>query len=348
MRFLYATFLVAVALMSLAMLSTQVSAQGTYVCSFNLDKGCWVAEDKSSCAEGYFGVCEGDDVIECLSNTGKECVGGPPLAEKVSNLYNTALGIGAILALGIIVYAGVRYSASGGNKDAIDDAKKWISAAALGLILLFGSYLVLNTINPSLLTLVDPTTPRNEPQDFIPPELSLPAGGGAAVPEEGLNLASLPLFDSGRGALVICGNDNACESGEYGIIEVIGSQVKEINNLAGLRVGNNVSYVMLAGDLNKVVLYEDANKEGVKIIVEKQGTAYNVRYKCTAEVKTSRELEPDSGVAKIDCTGQIRILERGGVMGINLHNICIEDDDLDGSCSNNWGDDTSSMVVEGL
>jgi len=96
------------------------------------------------------------------------------LAKKVSNLYNMALGIGAMLALGIIIYAGVRYTASGGNASAIGEAKKWISAALLGLVLLFGSYLLLKTINPDLLTLKDPTTLQNESQETEPPDLTLP------------------------------------------------------------------------------------------------------------------------------------------------------------------------------
>src|SRR3989344_2216236 len=69
-------------LIAAVVFSAQALAQGTYVCSYNIDRGCWVAEEQSSCAEGYFGICEGNDVIECLANTGNECVGGPPLTHS--------------------------------------------------------------------------------------------------------------------------------------------------------------------------------------------------------------------------------------------------------------------------
>jgi len=160
-----------------------VQAQGTYVCKYSISDGCRVSEEQSNCAEGYFGTCEGGDVLECLANSGNECVGGPPLAEKVLNLYNLALGVGVILALGILVYAGVRYTASAGNASAIGDAKKWIWAALIGLVLLFGAYVFLNVLNPNLLNLEDPTTPQNEPQPPPDVNLTLPGADGTAPPE---------------------------------------------------------------------------------------------------------------------------------------------------------------------
>src|SRR3989338_7229324 len=72
------------------------------------------------------------------------------LAERVSNTYTWALGIGGMVALGIIIFGGVLYSASGGNPGRIDEAKKWIQHALFGLALLFSSYLLLTLINPDL------------------------------------------------------------------------------------------------------------------------------------------------------------------------------------------------------
>lgn len=73
-----------------------------------------------------------------------------PIAEQVTNFYQWALGISALVALGILVYAGLAYTASGGNASRQGDAKQWIWNALIGLVLLFGSYLILNTINPNL------------------------------------------------------------------------------------------------------------------------------------------------------------------------------------------------------
>ncbi|MGD1002990.1 MAG: hypothetical protein ABR884_00230 [Minisyncoccia bacterium] len=80
----------------------------------------------------------------------------------VANFYQFALMIGGVLAFGVIVYGGVRYMASAGNPSGQSDAKEWIEAALLGLLLLVGAYFILNVVNPQLTNLVPPTlTPVN-------------------------------------------------------------------------------------------------------------------------------------------------------------------------------------------
>ncbi len=96
------------------------------------------------------------------------------LARQVSNLYNWAIGAGAIVALGIIIYGGVLYSASAGNASRIGEAKTWIQSAIFGLILLFSSYLILFTINPDLVKLEDIFLEKNVP--INPSGIELVAG----------------------------------------------------------------------------------------------------------------------------------------------------------------------------
>ena len=74
----------------------------------------------------------------------------------VANFYQFALMIGGILAFGVIVYGGVRYMTSAGNPSGQSDAKEWIEAALLGLLLLAGAYFVLNIVNPQLTNLSMP------------------------------------------------------------------------------------------------------------------------------------------------------------------------------------------------
>lgn len=82
----------------------------------------------------------------------------------IANFYQFALMIGGILAFGVIVYGGVRYMASAGNPSGQSDAKEWIEAALLGLLLLVGAYFVLNVVNPQLTNLNLPSlTPVNAP-----------------------------------------------------------------------------------------------------------------------------------------------------------------------------------------
>lgn len=83
-------------------------------------------------------------------------------AAFIGNLYQFALIIGGVLAFGIIVFGGVKYMASAGNPSGQGDAKEWIQAALLGLLLLIGAYFILDVVNPQLLNLGLPAlTPVN-------------------------------------------------------------------------------------------------------------------------------------------------------------------------------------------
>jgi hypothetical protein len=70
---------------------------------------------------------------------------------SASSLLNWAIGIGSVVALGVIIYGGILYTASAGNASLKGDAKEWIKAAVYGLLLLLSAYLILNTINPAIL-----------------------------------------------------------------------------------------------------------------------------------------------------------------------------------------------------
>jgi len=67
------------------------------------------------------------------------------------NILNWAIGIGGLLALGVIIYGGILRIVSAGDPSMQEEATKWIKAAIYGLLLLLGAYLILNTINPAIL-----------------------------------------------------------------------------------------------------------------------------------------------------------------------------------------------------
>lgn len=68
----------------------------------------------------------------------------------ISQIFNFALAFSGILAFVMIVWGGVKYAANPGNSSALGDAKDQIIQALLGLLLLVGSFLFLNTINPQI------------------------------------------------------------------------------------------------------------------------------------------------------------------------------------------------------
>ena len=77
------------------------------------------------------------------------------IAQQIGNFYQWALGIGGLVALGVLIFGGILYTISAGNASRQDDAKGWLLGGIMGVILLFSSYLILNTVNPELTNLKD-------------------------------------------------------------------------------------------------------------------------------------------------------------------------------------------------
>jgi hypothetical protein len=90
--------------------------------------------------------------------------------------------VGGILASGVVVYGGVRYMISAGNPSGQSDAKEWIQAAIMGILLLAGAYFILKVINPNLvnLTLPDLQTIQLGTYSGGPNAPTAPAGTGCA------------------------------------------------------------------------------------------------------------------------------------------------------------------------
>ena len=83
--------------------------------------------------------------------------GGAGFVGWIQSFYQFSLIAGVFLAVGVIAWAGLRYSLAAGNPSGQSDAIDQILQALLGLILLFGAYLILYTINPNLINLSLPT-----------------------------------------------------------------------------------------------------------------------------------------------------------------------------------------------
>ncbi len=77
----------------------------------------------------------------------------PWIAEYITALYKYGLGIGTMLAILSLMIGGVLWLISGGQQNLVKEAKAWIFASISGSVLLFGSYLLLETLNPNLVNL---------------------------------------------------------------------------------------------------------------------------------------------------------------------------------------------------
>lgn len=73
------------------------------------------------------------------------------LARYISAIYEYGLGVVAILAAIVLMAGGVLWLSSAGNDTRISQAKEMITGSVIGLVILAGSWIILNTINPDLL-----------------------------------------------------------------------------------------------------------------------------------------------------------------------------------------------------
>lgn len=72
------------------------------------------------------------------------------LARYIEAIYDYGMKIGGILAAIMLMAGGVIWLTSGGDAGQVGKAKNIITGSITGLVLLFSSYFILNTINPNL------------------------------------------------------------------------------------------------------------------------------------------------------------------------------------------------------
>ncbi len=79
--------------------------------------------------------------------------GGECLLDKISgifcviiNIINKLLTVGGLIALLFLAIGGLQYMISGGDEKALTTAKATITYAVLGLLIILGSILIINTL----------------------------------------------------------------------------------------------------------------------------------------------------------------------------------------------------------
>lgn len=71
----------------------------------------------------------------------------------IKNVVNAALVLAGVVALFLIIYAGIQYITSNGDQTKVDSAKKTITYAIIGIVVIFLSFFIIGLI--SQLTGVD-------------------------------------------------------------------------------------------------------------------------------------------------------------------------------------------------
>lgn len=82
--------------------------------------------------------------------------GMPNIPEYVQYVFVFAVGISGLILLGVLISGGILWFTSAGNPNQTGEARKKIFAAIFGIIILFGGWLILNTINPEVANLAFP------------------------------------------------------------------------------------------------------------------------------------------------------------------------------------------------
>ncbi len=73
----------------------------------------------------------------------------------IANILRNSLGVAALLAFGVIIYAGIVYSMARGNESKVKDAKDRIVSAVKGIAILAFGYIILTFINPQIVSQKD-------------------------------------------------------------------------------------------------------------------------------------------------------------------------------------------------
>jgi hypothetical protein len=191
-----------------------IDTTGSYACIWQEGR-CVVDEANVECQEGFVPDTTrcGDirDPSVCGTTENLPCTVSLGLAEKIQSLYFWVVSLAGLVALGLIIFGGVMYAASGGNPSRISEAKSWITHALAGLGMLLAAYLILGFINPDLTKLQDIFLRVNvNPQA---PGLELGEGGGGALVGEDCSGFYVSSSPGDRQMLVKQGNfgDPECE-----------------------------------------------------------------------------------------------------------------------------------------
>lgn len=114
-------------------------------------------QDWSSCFQGDVTTGEGVARLSCIWIV-------------LGNVINASLVLAGVIAVFLIVYSGVQYITSGGDKEKVDHARKRLTYAIIGLIFIFMSFFFLSLISQFTGVGLDQLTtpPHAEPNVGLP------------------------------------------------------------------------------------------------------------------------------------------------------------------------------------
>lgn len=129
----------------------------------------------------------------------------------LNNIYIFSISLGSFVAVLMFVLAGYFYMNGKESR-----AKEYISSTIFGLVLLFGSYIFLNFINPNLTNInVEPLSPVNCQANQCKTPTPSSGGTGAVSSASSKNLAGMLLSLAGQGKIGIAGSGDCAGNNPY-------------------------------------------------------------------------------------------------------------------------------------
>ncbi|MEK7482174.1 MAG: hypothetical protein AAB620_00035 [Patescibacteria group bacterium] len=189
------------------------------------------------------------------------------LTDLVIVIFRAFLVVGGIAAFIIIVVGGFRYLTSIGNPGIMSDARSQIFSALLGLTLLLGTYLILNTINPELVALKEPELAGIEAPEIDTSDIPYGQLGSTAA-------AIITITKPTNAKLIVASGATAPATMTYSGITITADPVDQTITITDTSTGAKLGDVALkdGAKMDVTVYRSDGTDIGVKLSV---GTGYS-------------------------------------------------------------------------
>ncbi len=101
-------------------------------------------------ASPLFVLAYGETINPCPGTLSKVCSTSFNFSTLVSNVLSYLFVFAAIMALIFLIWGGIKWITSGGDKAKVEGARSTIIGSIIGLIVVFASYLIINLVLSSL------------------------------------------------------------------------------------------------------------------------------------------------------------------------------------------------------
>lgn len=188
------------------------------------------------------------------------------LGQVVAWFYYLIVGISGLAAFTMLVFGGIQWLSSAGNPGRISDAKSRIQNALLGLLLILGSFLILQIINPELTILKTPGLDDLEP---LPPGITNVSPSDCAGLSPSSTSSKDPFGSPVKGKI-------SSLFGYRGLIPLPGGGTTKNPCHTGIDIAENGGEIVKSpADGNLIVAFDDASI-GLNVVIQHEN--YQTRY----------------------------------------------------------------------